>query len=387
MFILEKPYVSEFLIDTIVQNDWAVLDNVSVKDAGFEDGALNLVSSEKAKNYYLAQEYPLIYGNSENATSWVLRNLPDSNLSSYIKLFKDKIQFREMLKEVYPDFFYQAVEFDELKNVDVANLKFPLVIKPAIGYLSIGVQVIKEAKEWKDAISAIEKEIKNTNKLYTKEVVDSSKFIIEELIEGEEFAVDAYFDRDGEPVILNIYQHPLLNSKDVRNRIFLMSTGIMIKYMAKFGLLLREIGQLKNIRNFPFHIELKVTKDEKIIPIEVNSMRFASWCATDVAKYAWGVNLYECFNNQTFPDWNTILSEAKKEVFYYSMVEVPNNIEKSKIQGFEYERYLSNYSNVLEVRRIDPKWNPLFAVIFGSTKSKDEVVKILSLKVNDFIIS
>ena len=116
-------------------------------------------------------------------------------------------------------------------------------------------------------------------------------------------------------------------------------------------------------------------------------MRFASWCATDVAKYAWGVNLYECFNNQTCPDWNTILSEAKKEVFYYSMVEVPNNIEKSKIQGFEYERYLSNYSNVLEVRRIDPKWNPLFAVIFGSTKSKDEVVKILSLKVNDFIIS
>ena len=387
MFILEKPYVSEFLIDTIVQNDWAVLDNVSVKDAEFEEGALNLVSSEKSKNYYLAQEYPLIYGNSENATSWVLRNLPDSNLSNYIKLFKDKIQFRDMLKEMYPDFFYQAVEFEELKNMDTANLKFPLIIKPAIGYLSVGVQVIKETKEWKDAISAIEKEIKNTNKLYSKEVVDSSKFIIEELIEGEEFAVDAYFDRDGEPVILNIYQHPLLNSKDVRNRIFLMSTGIMIKYMAKFGLLLREIGQLKNIRNFPIHIELKVTKDEKIIPIEVNPMRFASWCATDIAKYAWGINVYECFNNQTFPDWNTILAEAKKEVFYYSMVEVPNNIEKSKIQGFEYERYLSNYSNVLEVRRIDSKWNPLFAVIFGSTTSKDEVVKILSLKVNDFIIS
>lgn len=387
MFILEKPYVSEFLIDTIVQNDWAVLDNIAVKDAELEEGVLNLIPTEKAKNYYLAQEYPLIYGNSENATSWVLKNLPESNLSKYIRLFKDKIQFRDLLKDMYPDFFYQSVEFDELKKFDTANLKFPVIIKPAVGFLSIGVQVVKDSKEWKETVSALEKDIKNASKLYSKDMIDSSKFIIEEFVQGEEFSVDAYFDRDGEPVVLNIYQHPLLNSKDVRNRMFLMSTGIMIKYMAKFGLLLREIGQLQNIRNFPLHLELKVTKDEKIIPIEINPMRFASWCATDVAKYAWGVNVYECFKNQTFPDWNSILSKAHKEVFYYSMIEVPNNIDKSKIQGFEYERFLANYSNVLEVRRINPKWNPLFAVVFGSTKSKDEVVKILSLKVNDYIIS
>ena len=46
-----------------------------------------------------------------------------------------------------------------------------------------------------------------------------------------------------------------------------------------------------------------------------------------------------------------------------------------------------NYSNVLEVRRINPKNNPLFAIIFGSTKNKDEVVKILSLKTKDYVIN
>ena len=119
-----------------------------------------------------------------------------------------------------------------------------------------------------------------------------------------------YYDKNGNPVILNIFHHPFLNSKDVSDRIYVMSSEIMIKYMAKFAMLLKEIGDKNNIRNFPLHIELRVTDDERIIPIEVNPMRFAGWCTTDVSKYAWGINVYECFMKQTSPDWNEILSKA-----------------------------------------------------------------------------
>lgn len=387
MIIIEKPYASEFLIDTIVQNDWGVLDNTAVEEADIEEGAFDLISSDIAKNYYLTQEYPLIYSNSENAITWVLKNLPDSNLSNYIKLFKDKIAFREMLQEMFPDFYFKAVEFDELKKMTPDGIRFPVVVKPSVGFLSFGVHTIKVSKEWKDVISQLEKEMRMAAMMYPNHVVNSTKFLIEEMIEGEEYAVDAYFDRDGEPVILNIFQHPFLNSKDVSDRIYLMSVGIMTKYMAKFGLLLREIGQLKNIKNFPVHIELRVTKDGKIIPIEVNPMRFAGWCTTDVAKYAWGINVYEYFYDQKKPNWNEILANATRDVFYFSMAEVPANFDRKKYKGFEYERFLSNYSNVLEVRRINPLDNPLFAIIFGSTTSKEEVVKILSLKTQDYIKS
>ena len=83
------------------------------------------------------------------------------------------------------------------------------------------------------------------------------------------------------------------------------------------------------------------------------------------------------------PDWNTIVSNASKEVFYYSFAEVPNG---ARINGFEYDRWLQNYSNILEVRRIDYTKNPIFALIFGSTKSKEEVVQILSLNTKDYIL-
>ncbi len=386
MIILEKPYVSEFLLDTIVQNDWAVLQNNVVNDAEIEEGALKLIPESTAKNYYLTQEYPLIYSNSENSISWILDNLPESNLASYIKLFKDKVAFRELLKELYPNFYFQSVKFDELKNMSSEGIKFPVVLKPAVGFLSFGVHTIKDDKEWREAIAQLDSEMKAASKLYPKNVINSSDFIIEELIEGEEYAIDAYFDRDGEPVILNIFQHPFLNSKDVSDRIYLMSAGIMIKYMAKFAILLREIGDAKKIKNFPMHIEIRVKEDGEIIPIEINPMRFAGWCTTDVAKYAWGINVYDCFYNQKRPDWNNILANASKEVYYFSMAEVPIGMDKAKIKGFEYEKFLANYSNVLEVRRIDYKNNPLFAVIFGSTTKKEEVERILKLKTKDYIL-
>ena len=386
MFILEKPYASEFLIDSIVQNDWPVLSNETVKNADFEEGAFDLISPDVAKNYYLTQEYPLIYSNSENAITWVLDNLPDSNLSGYIKLFKDKALFREMLAELFPDFYYESMDIEELKNKPANDIKFPVVVKPAVGFLSFGVHTINNEKEWSDAVSKLEKEMKQASMMYPKHVVDSSKFVVEELVEGEEFAIDAYYDRNGDPVILNIFQHPFLNAKDVRDRIYLMSTGIMIKYMARFAILLRDIGNLRDIKNFPVHLEVRVKSDGSIIPIEVNPMRFAGWCTTDAAKYAWGINVYDCFYNQKRPDWNNILANAGKEVFYFSMAEVPSDVDRKNIQGFEYERFLANYSNILELRRINFKENPLFAIIFGSTSSKDEVIKILSLKTKDYII-
>lgn len=386
MIILEKPYVSGFLIDTIVNNNWKVLDNSAYRDMGMEEGAIDIITSDAAKNRYLAQEFPLVYANSENAISWVLQNLPESNLSDYIRLFKDKAAFRELLKTMFPDFYFRTVALNEIKRINTDEIRFPIVIKPSVGFLSFGVHTVRNRAEWKDTISVLEKEMKQAMQLYPDNVVNSSTFIIEELIEGEEFAVDAYYDRDGEPVILNIFQHPFYNSKDVSDRIYLMSTGIMIKYMAKFALLLRDIGNLKNIKNFPMHIELRVTNDGRIIPIEVNPMRFAGWCTTDVAKYAWGINVYEYFYYQKRPDWNCILENSKKGVFYFSMAEVPSGMDRAKIQGFEYDKFLANYSDVLEVRRINPSVNPLFAIIFGHTYSKDEVLKILSLKTKDYIL-
>lgn len=385
MIIIEKPYVSEFLVDSIVQNDWAVLDNEALKIANIEEGALETISTDIAKDYYSQFAYPMIYSNSENSINWVLENLPDSHLSHYIKLFKDKIEFRKMLKSVYPDFYFQEVEYENLNKLPLEGLKFPLVLKPAVGFLSLGVHTVHTEEEWKHTLAALEEEMENATKLYPEAVVNSSKFIIEEYIKGDEYAIDAYYDKDGIATILNIFKHPFLNEKDVRDRIYILSKEIMQKYLERFTLLLQDIGNKNDIRNFPMHIEIRVTKSERIIPIEINPMRFAGWCTTDVSKYAWGINVYECFMGQKKPNWEEILDSKDDTIYYFSMAEVSSDIHRDKIKKFNYESWLANYSNVLEVRRINPKQHPLFAVIFGSTKDINEINRILSIQTRDYV--
>ena len=385
MFIMEKPYVSQLMVETILQHDWSVLDNEAVEESGIEEGAFRLWSTEKATDNYLKQEYPLIYSNSENAVSWVLNNIPKSNLSEYIRLFKDKFAFRELLKDIYPDFYFKSVDHEDLRSLDTSEIKFPVVIKPSVGFLSVGVHTVWDKSGWDDAVNLVNRDISRAQTLFPEEVINSSKFLIETLVEGEEFAIDVYYDRNGEPVILNIFQHIFSDKNDVSDRLYVMSAEIMVKYMAKFTQLADNIGKLKDVRNFPAHIEVRVTNDGTIIPIEVNPMRFAGWCTADVSKYAWGINVYECFYNQLRPDWNEILSKASREIYYFAMAEVPSNIPRSEIGKFDYNRFLANFSNILELRRINFKSNPLFAIIFGSTPDETELRKIVELKTEDYI--
>ena len=137
MIIIEKPYVSEFLVDSIVQNDWAVLENDTLDVANIEEGAFNIIDQESAKYHFSNVSYPQIYSNSENGIRWVQANLPESRLSKYLSLFKDKVEFRRTFADLYPEFSFKEVSFEEMKKLSLESLHFPLVIKPAAGFMGL----------------------------------------------------------------------------------------------------------------------------------------------------------------------------------------------------------------------------------------------------------
>ena len=101
MFIIEKPYASELLIDTIIQNDWFVLDNESIEDSNIEPGAFEFISSEQAKRYYTYQEYPLIYSNSENAINWILENISLRERSKALKVTINHSRIHQPIRKMY----------------------------------------------------------------------------------------------------------------------------------------------------------------------------------------------------------------------------------------------------------------------------------------------
>lgn len=188
-----------------------------------------------------------------------------------------------------------------------------------------------------------------TNHLYPNSVVDSAKFIMEQNIDGDEYAIDAYFDQNGKPVILNILEHKFPNEDDLTDRAYITSKYIIETFHSHFEYLLTKIGALAKLQNFPMHMEVRIEKDGTIIPIEVNPMRFTGWCLTDIAYYSYGINVYDYYINQKKPDWNEILKDKTGKIFSLIIATLPKEIKASQVKRIDYEKFTSYFENPLEL--------------------------------------
>ena len=309
-----------------------------------------------------------IYTNSEHAIGWIAEHLGGTDLARVIALFKDKAAFRNLISDLYPSFFYRSIPFGELDDLDIAALPKPFVIKPAVGFFSAGVHVVRTDDEWAGVLESIKNGVEDLAAGYPPEVCDAGTFIIEEYISGTELAVDAYFDAGGEPVILNILAHLFTSDDDVDDRVYLTSKTIVAEHLAPVTLLLRRIQSLTGITNFPLHIELRVDDDGKVVPIEVNPLRFAGWCTTDIAQYAWGVNVYRSYFEGVVPDWDRMLQEGGDDVYALLVVQPPAGTVPETVAGFDYETFLSRFSEPLELRPIEYPRYPVFGFLFARMK-------------------
>jgi hypothetical protein len=377
MIILAKPYVSEFLIETIKKNNFPVLNN-EISDKYLDNKYL--ISDKEAIEKY--QKGELFYTNSESSIDWIAENLKNSKLSDLIEICKNKTLFRKTISKIYPKYHFREIRLDELKKINIETLNFPFILKPSVGFLSFGVYPINNKSDWQNVLSKIDDDINKLKNIFSSSVVNMTNFIMEDMIFGDEFAIDAYYNNNGEAVILNIFHHPFFDDKDVSDRAYYTNKEIFEKYYDKFKNILNKISKCADFKNFPFHLELRVD-NENIIPIEMNPLRFCGWCITDIAYYAWNINPYEYYLKQKKPDWKNILKDKNNDYYYFTIGDIPSVI---KPNGIDYENYIKNIKNPLSIRKIDYKNNPIFAVVFAKTDSLDEIKNILKLDMKKFCI-
>ncbi len=387
MFLLDKPYISDFLIKTIKENNFPIIASSEAKDL-ISDKTLNWITEQEAIEFYKNKSQPIIYSNSENAIHWVNKNLKFSDLPEKILFFKNKVKFRELIKDIYPDYFYKEIKLSEIEDLVIDSIQFPFVIKPSVGFFSMGVYKVETHDEWETISKKIIHEVKNMKTVYPKEVIDMDKFIIEEFINGEEYAIDCYFNNKGEPVVLNILHHVFSSGKDVSDRVYSTSKEIIEKYVSKIEGFLKIIGKKLDLKNFPIHIEVRIDANEKIIPIEVNPLRFGGWCTTgDLSWYAYGINSYAYFFKQIKPNWDKILKSKSGKI--YSIIVLDNNsgIHENDIDSFNYKKLLGDFKSPLVLRKVDYREYPVFGFLFtenNSTNTK-ELNRILRSNLREYI--
>lgn len=380
MIILEKPFVSDELKAYLEASGTAVLKNGTALEAA-DTHRLNLIDDAEARERLAAGER--VYTTSENALDWIYANAAGTPLTATIDAMKNKAAMRRLLKSVYPDFFFEEIDAGNLKSVKFENLPCPVVLKPSVGFFSVGVYTIRTREDWERALSDIEKTSADWDKLYPESVLGNGKFVIEKYIHGEEYAVDVYFDDGGNAVILNILKHDFSSESDVSDRLYYTSKQIIEEKLAPLTEFFNRVNAVLGAKNFPAHVELRIERDGRICPIEFNPMRFAGCCCTDVGLFAYGIRTYDYFLHNKRPDWERLLEGKDGKV--YTMCVLNKPVPCPPIRDFDYDALCSKFENVRCLRKFDYRENTVFGFLFSETKNPEELKFIVNSDLTEFI--
>jgi len=256
-----------------------------------------------------------------------------------------------------------------------------------VGFFSMGVHVVESAEAWPAVVVEIEREVRAFDSIYPDHVLGLDRFVAEEVIEGEELAIDAYFDADGTPVLVDVYAHLFVSAGDVSDRVYLTSAETVERLGPPAMELLAEVGRRARLSDFPVHAELRIDGSGHVAPIEVNPMRFGAWCATDLAHFAYGVNPYRCYLLGERPDWARIAAETAGRTTALIVSDLPSSVDLATIDSVDYERFAARFSRVLELRPTDFNRYPVFAFTFVDVPSNDlsELHAVLGADLREYL--
>ena len=348
-----------------------------------EGHSLNLLDDKQFVEQY--QQKGQLYAVSENALVWLYAQMPDSELVKKVKILKDKAEFRRICQQIYPDFYYKEVEMKALRSINPEELPLPLVLKPSVGFLSVGVYIVRNKEEWQAALDDIDKNFAKQCAVFPDTVVRSEMFVLEQFIEGEEYAVDAYYDAEGKPNIINIFHHIFKSETDVSDRLYCMSKKIFEANHPAFNQFCIDLNSVLQLKNFPMHVEFRVDKNTgRAIPIEVNPLRFAGMCLNDITRHTCGMLPVRAYFEGTRPDYDTMWNGIENDVFSFVVLDKPYDTNR-KLNFLDIKRH---FHGVVETRDIMNPAMSIWGFLFLQTRPqhKAELQEILHSTLEEFMI-
>lgn len=365
MIMLEEPFVSETLIAWLEDSRHPVLDNAMARRIA-ADRAIALCSENEAVRRI--EDGERLYTSSENALAWLAQHVKSEAITRPIEVFKDKALMRRVLAPLDPGFFFMTCSADELSSLDFSELKPPFVLKPSVGFCSVGVYAIADEGDWSAALADIEGNASSWQDMYPESVIGASEFVLEGYIEGTEYAIDAYWDADGKAHVLDVLRHDFASPSDTSDRMYCTSASIVSETAPRFAAWLDRVNELVDARNFPVHVEVRVS-DDGIRPIEFNPLRFAGLGGTDVSWFAYGFRTYECYLEDKAPDWDRIRADKGGKLYTMSVLGAPANMKGD--ERFDYEALRERFAHVLCLREFDYHAFGNFGFLFLETDEDD----------------
>jgi len=361
MVILDAPVASDPLLGWLADSQHPVLANGFSRQLA-RSHRLNLVGPDEAAARIDGGER--VYTNSENALAWLLEHTASDNLKETIRLFKDKAAMRERLSPLNPGLFFATFDRAELEAVDIGDLPLPVVLKPAVGFCSMGVYVIEERGDWARAVADIAQREADWRARYPESVVGGDAYLVEGYLGGTEYALDMYYDEQGRAHLLNVLRHDFAGPEDTSDRLYLTNDAIVGAMAGRFVEWLDAVNEAVGARSFPVHVEVRVDGDA-IVPIEFNPLRFAGLGGTDVAHYGVGLRTYAAYLEDEPVDLAALYGAHPGQTFSMSLLNPAPTADLAR--PFDYDALAARFSHVLSFARFDPDVTGSYGFLFLRT--------------------
>ena len=378
MVILERPFVSDLMVDTLKKNNIPVLRNEMAEER-VADG--NVLSDREFSEEY--GKWGKLYTVSENALGWIYDHIDDNRFLDSISLVKDKYTFRKICRDIYPEFFFKEVNINEMAELDTNSVTFPCVIKPSVGFLSKGVFVVHDPEEYRQAVNALLRDFATAGAGFPEFVVGRSRFLIEEYIHGEEYAVDTYFDENETPAILNIFHHKFMDESDTSDRLYMTSKVLFDQYEGPFMQFLTNLNMTLHLRNFPMHIEFRYD-GRKAVPIEINPLRFTGFCLNELQVFISGQHPMLSYLRGTHVTKEEMWRGKETLTYAFTVLDLPAGCED---KTFDAEKFSADFPGVIAVRLVPDKSSGVAATVFLRTETANEAAfdRIMSLDMREYM--
>lgn len=314
---------------------------------------------------------------SEYSLSTVV-NCLDPSRKKAVKVLKDKFLFRNILKEIYPEYFFRSIKPEEISTLKVDRKS---VLKPSRGIFGTAVRIVDPDTDFHTLGRELNDELRKNARVYPDSVLSPADFILEDFIDGEEYAVDMFYDSVGNPNIVNIYHHPIPQNKAYLHMLYNSSKASFEAVYDKSMRFFSELNRLLDVTNFAMHAEFKVWQG-RLFPVEINCMRFGGMGLCNLLYYSLGINPFLCFLQDQAPDWKSIWKEKGDKIYSFFIAYNGAGIEVTKARPLP-EKLKNQFTQVLHEHLFDYRRQLAFGIYFLE-ESEENIRKLLNLEFDQF---
>lgn len=323
-----------------------------------------------------------VYAPFEASLHTIVGRMQDTKKKYAIEVLKDKFAFRELIKDVYPDFFYKKTVLKDLSSFQVTDAK-TYVVKPVKGFFGYGIKFFDASSNMTTLADELSGDLQKSTQYFPSHVISNKKLLIEEYIPGEEYAVDMFYNKNGKPQIMNIYHHPIPKFKDYFNVLYYSDKKVFDLLFEKLITFFEDLQKKLTVSSFPIHAEFKMHNNQ-LIPVELNPLRFGGMGLADLTDYAYGFNPFESFFTDFSPNWEKIWEEKKEKHFAWVLGYDGAGMNMHKYRP-NHEKFKKDLGTILHYDSIDYQHNPAFASAYIKL-DKSHLDKILAMDFTKYFI-